>query len=215
MLRVSLALALLALCGSAAATTYTQTYSTIQPATYTVSLGFNISGTVAPDPTPCTAFNTATSTCLPQVSVPDKDSVIITYSGPVTEGNTISIMTCFSNSSSMDRAWRKANAIIGNDKQCNVEKPMVKGLPTGEGTYTWTPGPNTPQSSYSIQVLEVVAGSNPTTYAAMGRSTGFFQIIPIDSRPSWLLGVVGGMCAVGPITLAGFFVWEKMLKKEA
>jgi hypothetical protein len=107
------------------------------------------------------------------VSVPDKDSVIITYSGPVTEGNTISIMTCFSNSSSMDRAWRKANAIIGKDKQCNVEKPMVKGLPTGEGTYTWTPGELTTRHAHHTawlgwhHMLALRLGAEPPVFVCV------------------------------------------------
>lgn len=48
----------------------------------------------------------------PQVSVPNGDSVTITYSGPSTPGNTVSLMYCFSNSSAVDRPWRKANPTI-------------------------------------------------------------------------------------------------------
>lgn len=49
----------------------------------------------------------------PQVSVPDHDSITINYSGPAgAPGNTISLMSCYTNSSAANRAWRKANAVI-------------------------------------------------------------------------------------------------------
>ncbi len=43
------------------------------------------------------------------------------------------------------------------DKQCNTGegtpgKPFATGLPTGTGSFKWTPGPNTPPSDYFIQV---------------------------------------------------------------
>lgn len=48
-----------------------------------------------------------------QVSVPDHDSITISYSGPPgAPGNTISLMSCYTNSSAANRAWRKANAVI-------------------------------------------------------------------------------------------------------
>ena len=75
-------------------------------------------------------------------------------------------------------------------------------------------GPNSAPSTYQIQLLEVVAGSDPTTYAASGKSEGYYQIIPIDSRPTWLMALVGVFCTVGPITLAGFFTYEKIYKKD-
>ena len=34
----------------------------------------------------------------------------------------------------------------------------------------------TPPSTYNIQLLEVVGGSDPKTYAAMGKSEGFYQV---------------------------------------
>lgn len=45
--------------------------------------------------------------------MPNGDSVIIRWEGPAgAAGNTLSLMTCFSNSSAVDRPWRKANAVI-------------------------------------------------------------------------------------------------------
>lgn len=40
------------------------------------------------------------------------------------------------------------------------------------------------------------------------------QIQPINSTPSWLLAMVGVFCCIGPLTLAGFFTWEKVIKKD-
>ncbi|KAL4436332.1 hypothetical protein ABPG77_009894 [Micractinium sp. CCAP 211/92] len=212
MSRSLLLLAVLGLCGLAAAQ---QTYSSLQPPAYTIELTFTING-VTGTPIPCNS-----STCLPQVSVPDHDSITINYSGPAgAPGNTISLMSCYTNSSAANRAWRKANAVINKDKQCNTGegtpgKPFATGLPTGTGSFKWTPGPNTPPSDYFIQLLEVVAdsGSDPT-YAAMGRSAGQYAIIPIDSTPGWLMALTGVFCAIGPLTLAGFFIVEKVIKKD-
>jgi len=207
MFRATLLLALLGLACMAAAED--QMYASIQPPTYTLTLTFTING-VTGTPIPCNA-----SDCLPQVSVPVHDSITIAYSGPAgAPGNTVSLMSCFAPASSKNRAWRKANAAIPKDKQCNVAKPFKTGLPTGSGSFTWTPGPNTPPATYNIQLLEVVAGSSPKTYAAMGKSAGFYTIIPINSRPGWLMAMTGIFCAIGPITLAGFFTYEKIYKKE-
>ncbi|KAI7840574.1 hypothetical protein COHA_005727 [Chlorella ohadii] len=206
-------LLLLGFCGLAAAA---QNYSSLQPPAYTITLSFNISGTEY-NPLPC--VDLTNRACLPQastcVSVPNGDSVIIRWEGPAgAAGNTLSLMTCFSNSSAVDRPWRKANAVISKDKKCNVEKPFKQGLPTGSGSYVWTPGANTPPAIYNIQLLEVQANSDPTNYTAMGRSVGFFQIQPINSTPSWLLAMVGVFSCIGPLTLAGFFTWEKVIKKD-
>ena len=40
------------------------------------------------------------------------------------------------------------------------------------------------------------------------------QIQPINSTPSWLLAMVGVFSCIGPLTLAGFFTWEKVIKKD-
>ena len=36
-----------------------------------------------------------------------------------------------------------------------MASPFATGLPTGNGTYTWTPSVNMPGSVYNIQLLEV------------------------------------------------------------
>lgn len=212
MARALLLLATLGLCGLAAAQ---QQYSSLQPPAYTIELTYTING-VTGTPLPCNASN-----CLPQVSVPEHDSITINYSGPVgAPGNTISLMSCYAPVSTANRAWRKAEPVINKDKQCNTGeatsgKPFATGLPTGTGSFTWTPGPNTPPATYFIQLLEIVAdsGSDPT-YAAMGRSPGQYTIIPINSTPGWLLALTGVFCAIGPVVLAGFFIVEKVIKKD-
>lgn len=209
MARVGILLALLGLCGLAAAA---QNYSSLQPPAYTITLSFNLSGSVL-NPLPC--VDLTNRACLPQVMVTDGDSVIIRWEGPAgAPGNTLSLMTCFSNASAVDRPWRKANPVISKDKKCNVAYPFAEDLPTGSGSYVWTPDANTPPAIYNIQLLEVQANSSPTNYSAMGRSPGFFQVQTINATPSWLLAMVGVFCCIGPLTLAGFFTWEKVLKKE-
>ena len=58
----------------------------------------------------------------------------------VVPGNTITLMPCYNNASSANRAWRKANPVISKDKQCQSSAPIAKGLPPGNGTFTWFPG---------------------------------------------------------------------------
>ena len=89
--------------------------------------------------------------------------------------------------------------------------PELTALPAAAAAAA---GPNTPPGGYFIQLLEVVNGSNPTTYSAMGRSQGQYTIIPIDSRPTWLLALVGVFCCVGPLTLAAFLTFEKLTKRD-
>ena len=48
----------------------------------------------------------------------------------------------------------------------------------------------------------------------MGRSKGQYAIVPIDSRPTWLLAMVGVFCCVGPLTLAAFLTFEKLTKRD-
>ncbi|PSC71714.1 high-affinity nitrate transporter -like [Micractinium conductrix] len=213
-MRAACLLALLGLCGLAAASGVsksTQNYTSLQPPAYTITLSYIING-VTGEPIPCNYTNSA---CLPLVEVTEKDSIIINYSGPAgTPGNTVSLMQCFAPPYSKDRAWRKANAVIAKDNQCNQKKPFAKALPTGSGSFTWTPSVNVAPSVYTIQLLEVQANTNPVMYAAMGKGTGYFQIIPINSRPAWLMAMTGVFCAIGPCVLAGYFYFEKVHKRD-
>lgn len=36
------------------------------------------------------------------------------------------------------------------------------------------------------------------------------QVQTINATPSWLLALVGVFSCIGPLTLAGFFTWEKV-----
>lgn len=166
------------------------------------------------------------------------------------------------------RRPRQQAAALPCPRTCTAHCSLLTAVPSPPclsfppGSYKWTPGQATPPGTYNIQLLEVVNGSSPTTYAAMGRSLGFFtvrgrelggrrlvparpprswpracaqvaathrclplsspppphalssQIIPINSTPSWLMALVGVFCTLGPLTLTGFFVWERLLKKE-
>ena len=48
----------------------------------------------------------------------------------------------------------------------------------------------------------------------MGKSPGFFQVVAIDARPVWLMAMVGVFSTFGPITLAGYFITERYVKKN-
>lgn len=51
-------------------------------------------------------------------------------------------------------------------------------------------------------------------YCGKGRSVGYYTIIPIDSRPGWLIALVSVFCCVGPVALATFFFVEHRMKKQ-
>jgi hypothetical protein len=48
----------------------------------------------------------------------------------------------------------------------------------------------------------------------MGMSSGFYQVQPINSQPTWLMAMMGVFATIGPLSLAGFFVWEQYYKKQ-
>lgn len=52
------------------------------------------------------------------------------------------------------------------------------------------------------------------TALVMPRPASRLQIIPINSTPGWLLALTGVFCAIGPVVLAGFFIVEKVIKKD-
>lgn len=87
---------------------------------------------------------------------------------------------------------------------------IASGLPP-QGNFTYTPGPNTPPAVYQVLVLEICQGG---AACGMGMSSGFYQVQAIDSRPAWLMAIMGVFSIIGPLSLAGFFVWEQYYKKQ-
>ncbi len=51
-------------------------------------------------------------------------------------------------------------------------------------------------------------------YCGKGRSTQQYTIVPIDSRPTWLVIMVSIFCCVGPLSLTAFFFGERYMKKR-
>lgn len=176
-----------------------QTYSSL-PFNYGVKLSYPDADEVCSEPA-----------CIPTVSVPDGDSITISYaplvSADLNNSSTITIFECFDLASTTDRPWRKPKDVISDDGQCSS---IVSGMPP-EGTYSYTPDVNTAPASYFIQVLEMCVDG---LYCGKGRSAGVYTIIPIDSRPGWLIALVAVFCCVGPVSLVAFFAGEKYLKKN-
>lgn len=193
-------LVLAALCACARSQT---TYSSL-PKNYYVNLSYILNGV---NSDPCQG----NPSCLPEVSIPDGDAVIISYSpidGTANTTSTITLQACYNTPSTQDRPWRKPNNVISKDKQCTVS--VAKGLGP-QGNFTYFPNDNTSPAGYFIQVLEVCSGGQ---YCGMARSVQQYTIVPIDSRPAWLMVLVGVFCCVGPFSLAAFFVGERYMKKR-
>jgi hypothetical protein len=51
-------------------------------------------------------------------------------------------------------------------------------------------------------------------YCAYGRGPATYEITPINSRPDWLVALVGCLMCVGPVSLVSFIVIEKIIKKK-
>lgn len=173
---------------------------------------------------PCSEFDGASGTCistnepLPSVSA-GVDSIIIRYKSESSNLNsTVQLRGCYSAYSSQDRPWRKQESIINDNfkKRCSVdiiEDLDITTLPDGNfaGEYTWTPGKASGPSFYTIQAFEVCSNGS---FCAYGQAPGYYEIIPIDSTPSWLRGLVGFLICIGPISLALFIFVESKMKKN-
>ncbi|KAH7623027.1 hypothetical protein NADE_007891 [Nannochloris sp. 'desiccata'] len=161
-------------------------YAEISPAKYLVDFSLKLSG-VESDPEPCTK-SALGSECLPQVQAA-QDSIIINWtvdpSYTVNTTSSIKIRACYSNESSASRPWRAAKPIINKDNQC---KTVIAEGQSAEGSYIYSPGPNTAPASYQIQVLEICEDGQ---YCSFGESVGFYQINKIDDRPAWYVDYNG------------------------
>lgn len=185
-------------------------YASLAPPKYVLQLSYP--GEAVTDPPPCNATAPG-SACLPVLDAGVGQSVTITYSVNssyvANTSSTVTLKGCFSATSSANRAWRKANPIIAKDKQCSVK--IATGLPAAGGNFTFKLGPNMAPAVYRVLALEVCTGG---AFCAMGSSPGYFQVLAIDSRPKWLIVMASCFAAIGPVSLAAFFVWEQKIKKQ-
>lgn len=176
-----------------------QTYSSLNPQKYDVSLSFSGPNGAIPAGTTLQA---------------DVDTVVVNwqvkpeYSANATD--TIRLQMCFSTPDTADRPWRKYNDVISKNKQCSLDL-ATKLVPSNDGTYTYALPDYIPSGGYFMQVLAVqdVTGA----YVSYGNST-VFNVEMIDDTPDWLRAVTGVLAAIGPLTLIGFFVVENKLKKR-
>ena len=174
---------------------------------------------------PCSDFDGGSATCistgepLPSVRA-TKDSIIIRFESKENIANsTIQLRGCYSAYSSEDRPWRKQEDVVDDNlkKRCSVaitKNLSISELDNGEfgGEYVWTPGSAVGPSIYTVQALEVCSNG---TFCAYGQAPGFFEVIPIDSTPSWLRAVVGILIPLGPLSLFTFMFIESRMKKRA
>lgn len=213
---LTLLLAALALCGLAHAKN-NQTYSSLKPNTYGISLSYVING-VESSPAPCSSNATLNAEpCTPPVlNANSGDQVLITYfplgdyAPPV--NSTVGLKACFSNETSVNRKWRKRNDIIHKDRRCPTL--IKKGLSPTNFTFAYTIGPNTPPATFSVQLLENCGTADVPVWCGLGQSKGFYSVVPIESRPGWLVGLTVAFMCCGPLALVVFFVVERKMKKE-
>lgn len=205
------ALVLLALTHTASAATKT-TLASLGPQSYNVNVTGFADGLST---TNCTTDKYG-APCLPQLQA-DGSSVQIAYSvkpdktAPTTI-TSVTLKACYSNSTKVDRPWRKTDPIIDKDKQCTTM--IAKGLPGLSGSTSWTPNANTPNGVYFVRAYGICTTPNGTDYCSFGNSMGFFQINQIDSRPTWLVIMVCCFIPIGPIILGIYFGYDKMTRKN-
>jgi hypothetical protein len=196
-------------------------YASLKPNKYIVGVSIQTAAGQAIEQGPACVVGT-TSDCadggdVPMVNVPDRDSVVITWSLNATAGavvnasSTLTIRACYAPASSVDRPWRKAQPIIGKDfdKNCNIK--VAVGVDPALGKFVFTPTDKAASALYNIEVLEMCEGG---LYCAMGKSVATYGITAVDGRPTWLLACSFAFMGVGPFTLIAFFVYEKKIKKS-
>lgn len=192
------------------------TYTQISPPKMAVGVQYLYGGVGTPVQTaPCTV-TAADGTC-PTVEHANNDVLILNYNLNNTfvwEGNmTVSLKACFSKQWTVDRKWRAHNNLIRKDNQCNIK--IADGLPAPNGTYEWAIPNDVPISTLFIQ--SYIKCQQPTgeyKFCTYGRSAGFFQVNPIDSRPTSMIIACAVCSAVGPLCLAAYLFYERMRKKD-
>ena len=158
-------------------------------------------------PCPLSAPNSA---CLPQLYPGDvvKISYAVNTTTPANATSTVTLKACFGPQSSVNRAWRKPNANITLDKQCSTK--IAANLPP-EGEFNYIISSNVPPAVYRVLAMEFCTGG---AVCGLGASQGFYEVNLADVTPSWLMALVGVFATIGPLTLIGFFVTERYLKKN-
>lgn len=176
------------------------------------------------------------SPCLPKLNAVVKDKVVATYAYlpdvvlPSCEGAFVQLRLCYSNSSAKGRAWRgpkpKNNPTVQDDGKCKRSPKAVKHIPlppdaTTPINATWAIILDVPHATWFVRAY-VMCPNQPdnSTSTAIGigqslTSSGYFQTEEWNQRPTWLKIVSSVMICTGPVLLAMFFVWDKVLKKKS
>lgn len=194
------------------------TFSSLQTI-LSVNVSFLIDGqTVAGNPL-CTSQGW-NSPCMPKIHAAESSNkVVINYavlSNATLESTAhVVLKACYDKTSTIDRAWRKANNILVLDKQCPFTVATTQTLPPTSGMAMWTPPETVPNAGYFIRAYAICPnatyGPSPCGF---GNSKGFFSINQVDSRPTNLKGAVIAMCFAGPILFFAYFGIDSLVQKR-
>jgi hypothetical protein len=221
-----LTLALAACTAAAQAWSDPTTLAKIGPQKLTVDLTYTLGGVAGPASCNQTTLN---APCLTKLQAGEQDEVVqVSYAlRPGFDVNStayVQLKACYSPYSQYDRPWRRANPIIAKDRACAF--PIKSNLPPSQGSATYYAHEEVPHSTLFVRAYVMCPASAPGAPAgipanahwpcAYGQSQTYFQVQPINSRPSSLVGGAIGCIIAGPVLLAALiFLDRKVLKRNS
>eukprot|EP00897_Mesotaenium_endlicherianum_P006158 jgi/Mesen1/5570/ME000280S04666 len=129
---------------------------------------------------------------------------------------------CFGPSSQIDRPWRKNNADLSQSKTCKY--PIKSINYTSSGSLDYIPKDTVPGAYYFVRVFAVnVSGCIAPGECAVAfgqtsnssRTSNLFHVTPYSGRHTSLIIVAIVISIVSYLSLASFFIVERMLKKQS
>jgi len=122
------------------------------------------------------------------------------------------VKLCFSNTSKVDRPWRKYKAAIKKDKQCLKEIKEVAWSYDSTGEVMWSVKSPTPKAVYFIRVF---GRAEDGTYLMYGDNDG--QFVQVDGYDGLEPGIVAGAAVLSILAwaiLAGYFIYTIFFVKS-
>lgn len=139
--------------------------------------------------------------------------------GTDSDYKTVRVKLCYAPISQVDRAWRKTDDLISKDKTCQfkiVSRPYTGGA--ANQSFEWTVRRDIPLGTYFVRAyvlnsddVEVAFGQTTDAH----KTTNLFDVVAISGRHVSL--DIASVCfsAFSVLSLAGFFIAEKMRVKSS
>ena len=130
--------------------------------------------------------------------------------GNGTGAESVTFQVCYTDPYIKGRPWRKANDVIGNDKQCGIQACKNVTLIDGTATCTYEVGDMLGEAVYYFRAL--AADSSGTFIMGTTNKDELFQINLYNGRTTSIIVGVIVMSVVSWCILLGGLIWEKVKK---